>query len=470
MAETFSQKIGMSIDHVRVGIKLYEYLKENNLLSKWDDYFYSIFLSFVSFSLKYEKTKKGKEKIYQLVNHFIRQENILLNRWPDLSRSYAMIKSRTLETGERKLFLGLIKIKENYSRKTYYVFGIPLLKIKYKINMTKYYIFSIIRIYSKHKASHFYLSYKFNTNNFHELNLDEKQLLHELKKMEPFTYIPNPGNMGDILIAAGTLLFFEKHHLHYKMFDGKFFGNIVYGGGGGLVPFYKEHWQKLLKNTKTTKKILILPSSVYNVPEFVQGLDERFIVFARDKNSYQYLLSFNTKASVFLDNDMALHLTKEVFKKKPRVSWTEINALNYLYQMIGELGNVVFFMREDIEATQKLNSDLDISDCFWLDENVSKDWIYFGAQMMLSAIDAVDALVTDRLHVGIAGTLMGKEVYWLDNNYHKIKNVYQYSLSNQKNIHFCESFPNRNYIKAKKTSTDNLKGMLNCIWEEIWKK
>jgi exopolysaccharide biosynthesis predicted pyruvyltransferase EpsI len=39
-----------------------------------------------------------------------------------------------------------------------------------------------------------------------------------------------------------------------------------------------------------------------------------------------------------------------------------------------------------------------------------------------------DAVVTNRLHIGIAGVLLGKRVQLYDNSYGKIRDVYQSSL------------------------------------------
>ncbi len=192
-------------------------------------------------------------------------------------------------------------------------------------------------------------------------------------------------------------------------------------------------------------------------------MDERFTVFARDKASYKYLLSAKTKATVLLDHDMALRLSREIFKKKVHFSNMEWNILQSLYQKIKGLNRAAYLMRQDKESIQNYPTDLDLSKCFYLTEYASKDWIYFGAQMMLSAIDSFDTIITDRLHVGIAGLLMGKEMYLLDNSYHKIQNIYLYSLTKFNNVHLCPSVPTRAELKIKKTATHNLKEMIQHI-------
>ena len=48
---------------------------------------------------------------------------------------------------------------------------------------------------------------------FHPLDIDNTALLNVLKKAGRFTYIPNPGNLGDMLIGAATLQFFAHNGL-----------------------------------------------------------------------------------------------------------------------------------------------------------------------------------------------------------------------------------------------------------------
>jgi len=100
---------------------------------------------------------------------------------------------------------GLIKVKEKKSSRIFYMFGCPIWRIKYGTRRVRHYLFSRLPVFVHRQFNKFYLSPNFKTNNFTALSYDDEQLLARLKRMEPFTYIPNPGNMGDVLIAAGTL-------------------------------------------------------------------------------------------------------------------------------------------------------------------------------------------------------------------------------------------------------------------------
>ena len=46
----------------------------------------------------------------------------------------------------------------------------------------------------------------------------------------------------------------------------------------------------------------------------------------------------------------------------------------------------------------------------------------------MKALDQPDAILTDRLHLGISGALLGKEVFLMDNVYGKISGIYELSL------------------------------------------
>lgn len=78
----------------------------------------------------------------------------------------------------------------------------------------------------------------------------------------------------------------------------------------------------------------------------------------------------------------------------------------------------------------------------------------FCAIVMLCAVDSVNAVVTDRLHVGIASILMGKQTYLMDNSYKKVSNVYNNTLKDNKLVKLVSKLPLN--ITARQTASDNL--------------
>ena len=47
--------------------------------------------------------------------------------------------------------------------------------------------------------------------------------------------------------------------------------------------------QIIKANQEHVKKIIILPSSFYECQELIDCLDERFVIFCREKQSYRYM-------------------------------------------------------------------------------------------------------------------------------------------------------------------------------------
>lgn len=125
---------------------------------------------------------------------------------------------------------------------------------------------------------------------FKEVNIENTAILRELHKMEPFNFIPNPGNLGDILLLKATIDFFDQYKIQYRFWNGKSKSeNIVYGGGGIWIPNYKHTWIKVLPIFLEAKKVLILPSSFYECLELIEILDDRFVIFCREEKSYMYM-------------------------------------------------------------------------------------------------------------------------------------------------------------------------------------
>ena len=100
-----------------------------------------------------------------------------------------------------------------------------------------------------------------------------------------------------------------------------------------------------------------------------------------------------------------------------------------------------FFMRVDRESAGKYKTDLDVSDITYGMHYDKRDWIDFCTGLMLAVVNRADVVVTDRLHVAIAGLLTGKEVYMLDNTYGKLSAVYEHSMKQFTNVHFCSEMP-----------------------------
>ncbi len=374
-------------------------------------------------------------------------------------RHRAWLSATEEEWTTSRVFGPLVKIRDTAMEKEFYILGTPVYKISYQESCVIHRCFGH-RIY---RRSHSHkVNLKLSTTNFCPYALDDSVLLAKLRELGSFTYVPNPGNMGDMLIAAATFRFFEKHKLPYTRFTewDATAGTVVYGGGGIWVPDYMSWWKMLLPCFKRAKRILILPSSFHDCSQFVQQLDSRFTVFCRDARSYEYLERANSGAEILLDHDMAFRMDETVFRFRNEGFSDSVRRIIARVAAAREHGGKVeqFLRRDGESANSQLASDMDISSFAHGSMNMTEDFAKQCAAVMLSVVDSVDAVITDRLHVGIASVLMGKEVYLMDNTYGKLSAVFEHSLSGKPQVHFVDAPPS--HINPKHTVSDNLSRLL----------
>ena len=275
--------------------------------------------------------------------------------------------------------------------------------------------------------------------------------------MDEFLYIPNPGNLGDILIAASTISFFKEHHLNFKIYSKseiKKEKNIVFGGGGGWAwlngkPNGLERFFDLFKNAK---KVVILPSSFCQCDKFIDILDERFVLFCREQNSFHYLKSKNLKSKIILDHDMAFRMNKNIFNEKTFISDYDRQILEEINEKLKRINQMPYFLRQDDESIFHEQTDLDLSRCMGLSEHSSEKHILSWGKLMLCILDTFDTLITDRLHIGVAALLMNKNIFWLDNSYKKISGIYNQTLKDHPHINFLNQIPNRTNKSVEKNN------------------
>lgn len=304
-----------------------------------------------------------------------------------------------------------------------------------------------------------------------------------LKSLGHFVYFPNPGNLGDELIAVATLQQFDKLGLSYEIYnEEKQYPEgftLVYGGGGGMIPDwgFLPTIEKAFMTPGLARGV-ILPHSLRDCDSLLQQLDERFTIFCREQKSWEYCRSVNQKASIHLADDMGCLLNpnmipsqKSLHAKLPMpglFSWglslifgnrrSKTRILHRYYRktyrrlnqhaservtLLPDGRKLGMMMRRDSEAVlgclppllQGLPS-VDASryggaNCRWPLFN------QLGVRQFLDTIAKFDIIVTDRLHVSIAAAHLGKEVVMIDNSYGKLSGVWQQSLQQVKHCHLC---------------------------------
>lgn len=199
---------------------------------------------------------------------------------------------------------------------------------------------------------------KLDARNFRPLDIDNTALLNELKKAGRFTYIPNPGNLGDMLIGAATLQFFAQNNLPCTLYGENGCSvaagdTVVYGGGGAWIPDYEKSYVNMLPLFARAAKIIILPGSFYQCGKLLEVLDERFVVFCREEQSYNYLVSARTKAKIILDHDMALRLQKDILTPDSlNIPYSDFYMVNTIRQNYAPGKDVGVFLRNDCEKSR----------------------------------------------------------------------------------------------------------------------
>lgn len=277
-------------------------------------------------------------------------------------------------------------------------------------------------------------------------------ILPALIELGEFQYCANEGNMGDLLIDIATRQFFRRHHLPVRH---ESHHHVVYGGGGRFVPFYGSLEVQAAKLTSArVERCIILPHSFYQVDSFIHVLDEHHLVFCREQRSLEYCRSLNERAQFLPADDMALHFCPDY---SPPPDPEERGAPHCLkpwaVSLMGKIRKAVqessfpafrenywqrgaFLPRRGKEGAlpAELVLGQDISD-LWSGTGDGSPEQVFLIRGLLTVLSGLDIVISDRLHICIAGLFAGCRVYFLDNNYGKLSGVYRQSLLEHPRAH-----------------------------------
>ncbi len=432
MNKTFEKTNNYAIDHLKIAFKLYDYFNKYDLCNEQSDNFWkNMFIPYLNFSIWNTNDKKSITEIQKLASDFVKKNYKYGVTDLTIDKTIKQIKNKTYMKTKTFCF-GACSLKQTMEKTVFRIFGTPVYNIHTGRNRYEHFLFGI-HIFNTHFDEGKNINFRIPKIN--EQNIDNTNLLSELSKLSEFTYIPNPGNIGDALIAYTTMRFFDKNNIEYKIYNGQNDKHIVYGGGGIWTSDYQQHWIKFLDIFKNAERIVILPSSFNNCEELINILDDRFTIFCREKQSYDYLISKNTSANIILDHDMAFRLTDDMLNREMVLTEPEYLLLNKLRTT--KINNTTYFTRRDCESAGDYKHDIDISLYSWCWEQSDCRSVQFLSLLMLETVARAKTIVTDRLHVGISGLLTGKKTYLLDNTYKKISNVYEHTIkSRNKKVKF----------------------------------
>ena len=394
------------------------------------------------------KTKFKDLKIYK---------NNYIDNWNKLNYFLVLLNKRY--DNFEIWYLLLQKIKN--------IFNLRKWKKKFKYYIPR--IINIIYFQIQFFLNRFYKNSNYNNNDL-EIKVNDledennKLIYNKLKELKDFYFLPNRGNLGDMAIATASYTFFDSLNLQYNIIDMTDYKrylkmpiNLVYGGGGLFTKYYKQDYQEILEifKSKDLKKIIVLPASFYECDDILEIFDERFTIFCRERQSYDYCLSKNNKAQFILANDMVLSLSVNFINPKIKnnnnsikLSKSQKTKLKKLYRfytyaiykynrVLKYSTNIGYFFRTDKESIpDEKKRKISLIDLSLVAQSfcADKSFTYIMTKLFLKVLNSYDFIVTDRLHIAICSALLNKRVFILDNQYKKLSNVLENSMTKYQNI------------------------------------
>lgn len=431
MAEILSGKSMDALDTIRVGCSLWEFFNRGECHDRWRYYADWLWKRSIETIVYGPYDEKIYAQAVAMLCDFVQRQGFERDEIPAPILDGLALFYREPRVS-RKTLCGLVREKISFMDRKLSVMGISVCNENYDFDSV-----SIKKYGRKRKLS-------VSESSFHAFDIDSTTLLDELRELGEFTYIPHQGNLGDALLVSAALQFFDANHLPYRMFcEMEQPSDVIVCGGGSWNLNYEYDGEQFLPLFARAKKVVILPSSFERCPRLVETMDERFVVFCREKRSYNYLISTGCKSKIILDHDMALRLKKS-FLNEPTHRPKECYPVHEIMRDFSLLldNKVGYLLRRDSESTDlPYVPSVDLSNYFFFPPQATKEELYYYGKLLLCAVEYFETIVTDRLHVGIAAALMNKEVYLLDNVSKIISSAYEHSLSNVSHMHMLSELP-----------------------------
>lgn len=254
--------------------------------------------------------------------------------------------------------------------------------------------------------------------------------------------LKNGGNRGDALINRSVSELFEAHGVEYEdvWFPDDVRGEVLFVNGCGnfckshhamvhMVRFYEDRFDR----------IVLLPSSFEMafpvVGDFIANLGDHVSIYCRERYSFEQVAEVVDRDRVFLDSDMAFYF-----------DWSKIDVsgssgvLNAFRTDKEKSGNVVIPAgNRDLSVDPKLIHNWRVLDAVkhlprTLHGKIRASFEKQRCYDFINEIAKFDEVHTDRAHVAITGAMLGKVTYLHQNNYHKIKGIYENSMAHLPNV------------------------------------
>lgn len=246
-----------------------------------------------------------------------------------------------------------------------------------------------------------------------------------------FTYIVNTGNAGDALIQHGTMLLFDDIGLTYdfappdKTHTNK---TLVYAGAGNLIEVYQDCSNFLKKNApiELRNTIILLPATIRGEAVLLKSLGPHVTIFTRERMSYEHVTAEVSNVSVFLTNDMAFYIEEldpemDLLKAQARTALST-KSIGYMLRTDSE----GFGAKLLPSGNEDVSTEGGVS--FTSSKDDFKDNLRKTAHKVMRKVGDYSQVWTNRLHLCIASAMVGVEAHCMDNNYGKVKAVFEMSL------------------------------------------
>ena len=272
------------------------------------------------------------------------------------------------------------------------------------------------------------------------------------------------GNNGDTLILMGMEHLLKKHHIT-PVSDPAEAEIILLNGGGAMNDLWPEGGAQVLEGYITPfpeKRIVVGPSSfLFNQLDFAALLNQnksQVDLFCREEISVGLLnkMALNDHVNIHTSQDLAFELSDSDFiKELNKNKSSEVVVCAMRKDLEGRAGNVLTtvragwlpkWIRSPLSKVRDRLVAKKSSDVFTpileeiSGEKNSKEVLYRDISVSVSfeefcsLIKSSKGIVTDRLHIGILASMLGKTTHLIPGSYHKMKGVYDFSLKEKDHV------------------------------------
>lgn len=244
-----------------------------------------------------------------------------------------------------------------------------------------------------------------------ELNLKEYLTKYRNMKVDFFRF---PGNYGDSLIWHGTKILLNDLNIKEDYVDTgspKYNDILFIDGGGNFVNYYTDVRNFLIRKPNLYNEVIILPHTIFGEEQIkvLNNISSKLTIFCRERISAKFLEENVTNGDVYLWHDCAFY--------------------NKLSSTTSGEGTLNAFRSDKESALHSLpETNIDISYNGYATKPLDN---------FIKMIEKYGKINTDRLHVAIGATLLGRKVTLFPNSYYKNKAVFDYSLKKFPNIIFA---------------------------------